>query len=122
MLVSSILLLDKPKVRPHTGLTSSPPTGTNIMAHIITITTWFQKTYGNTYHSVSVKDAAGGTIACLAVPFAYGDADHAEQITIKAMRSHGLLPSVGPIAPRWKLEQAGVLFIKNREVSRKRDL
>lgn len=86
---------------------------------IVTIKTWFQKSYGNTYYSAKVRQ---GDDIILSIPFAYGCEGHATQEVIKALKTAGHLPKVGPVADVWQMERQGALFVRHIEVSRKKDL
>ncbi|SOD41336.1 hypothetical protein SAMN06298226_1631 [Nitrosovibrio sp. Nv4] len=87
---------------------------------------WFQKTYGNTYHSVRVhKDGA----QILTVPFSYGYGDQCLETALSAMADAGLIPprtrhgNGGYLesGTRWVREDLGALYTVV-DVDRKKDL
>lgn len=85
----------------------------------VTIKTWFQKSFGNTYYSAKVRQ---GDDILLSIPFKYGCEARAVQEVIEALKTAGHLPKVGPVADVWQMEIQGALFVRHNEVSRKKDL
>lgn len=55
---------------------------------------WFQKTYGNTYHTVRVQviNDQGDTIADLTSPITYGYGDHYMHTAGQLLKTHGHTP------------------------------
>lgn len=80
---------------------------------------WFQRTYGNTYHSVRVI-ADGQEVG--RVPFAYGYGDAWEQTARQMLTEKGLMPaSSDPL--RLQCERMGVELHRTvADVARKGDL
>ncbi len=88
---------------------------------------WFQKTYGNTYHSVTVTNDDTGEQ--LREPFEYGYGDQWEETAAHLIEAAGWLPTRerspnGSRAPlRLWLEREGVQLHRNLEdVKRQKDL
>jgi hypothetical protein len=79
---------------------------------------WFQRTYGNTYHSVRIfKD--GALLVCL--PYAYGYGDQYLQTALDWMKANGYAPSEAEYGTLYLREtlQASYSCI---DVTRKADL
>lgn len=80
---------------------------------------WFQRTNGNTYHSVNVY-VDGALID--RVPFTYGYGSHFEQTACDVLCKHGYLPShTYPLAPYCR-EHNIECVVDVANVSRKKDL
>lgn len=93
---------------------------------------WFQKSYGNTYHSVevTVKDLETGEEQEFYEPFTYGYGDHYRVTATKVLRKHtNILESVQSDYDlhSWRvleeLEEKGILVkFFCEDVNRKKDL
>jgi hypothetical protein len=78
---------------------------------------WFQKTYGNTYHSVRIfKD--GKEIAYL--PYQYGYGEQYLQTALEWLQANGHAPKDAPYG--WRTFQALGATYGVSDVGRKRDL
>jgi len=65
-------------------------TKTNLNSVFIEARLWFDKTYGNTYHSVRIE-ANGLTVG--QVPMTYGYGQHYEQTALEYLKKIGLVSS-----------------------------
>ena len=79
---------------------------------------WFQRTYGNTYHSVRVfKD--GEMIACL--PYQYGYGDQFLQTALDWMKANGHAPQNAEYGTLYLRETLGATY-SVIDVQRQKDL
>lgn len=79
---------------------------------------WFQKTYGNTYHSVTIH-RDGQQIAHK--DFEYGYGDQYLQTALTLLKTAGLVPIDAPYGTRYLREALGASWSVT-DVARKRDL
>jgi hypothetical protein len=82
---------------------------------------WFQTTYGNTYHSVTVY-VNGQEV--LHVPFRYGYESHYLQTAAEALKEAGYLPGYDNTTVLWRYCQEHGINLSNEatDVKRKKDL
>jgi hypothetical protein len=85
---------------------------------------WFEKTNGNTYHSVAVY-VNGELVEYM--PFDYGYGDMYKQNATKILANHYALPlernSIGGVESIWHLKDKGYKIIDSVvDVERKKDL
>jgi hypothetical protein len=78
----------KNKMKGKTKMKTTTETQTNIKSLFIEARLWFDKTHGNTYHSVRLE-ADGLSIG--QVPMTYGYGEHYEQTAIEYLRKVGLV-------------------------------
>ena len=79
---------------------------------------WFQRTYGNTYHSVRIfKD--GAELVC--IPFQYGYGDQFLQTALDWLKQNGHAPSNAEYGTRYLREVLHGTYSVT-DVTRKRDL
>jgi hypothetical protein len=79
---------------------------------------WFQRTYGNTYHSVRIyKD--GELISHL--PFNYGYGDQYLQTALDTLKAYGLAPEDAPYGTLYLRETLHATWTV-ADVGRKKDL
>jgi hypothetical protein len=88
---------------------------------------WFQRTYGNTYHTVRVQawDADHRRILDAVSPVTYGYGDHFLHTAGTLLADAGLLPTDDPydFRPYWMQRDHGVFVAADVvDVPRKRDL
>ena len=79
---------------------------------------WFQRTYGNTYHSVRIY-CDGKEIAY--VPFEYGYGDQCLQTAIDWLKKNNLIPADASYGTRYLREELHSTY-DIVDVARKRDL
>lgn len=80
---------------------------------------WFQKTYGNTYHSVKVSINGGDAV--FKCNFAYGYGDTFEQTALELLHENGYTDRL--YTSVFELEREGVQVDSDvRDVERRRDL
>lgn len=79
---------------------------------------WFQRTYGNTYHSVRIF-SKGECIATL--PYQYGYGDCFLQTALDWLKEHNLVPADAEYGTRYLREVLGGTY-SVIDVDRKRDL
>lgn len=79
---------------------------------------WFQRTYGNTYHSVRIMED-GAELAY--IPFAYGYGDQFLQTALDWLKAHGKAPPDAHYGTRYLRETLGGTY-SVADVARKRDL
>jgi hypothetical protein len=60
--------------------------------HTVIVKRWFQKSYGNTYHSVRIFK---GNELIAEQPFTYGYGDHYKQTTLELLQDKGLFFETG---------------------------
>ena len=85
---------------------------------------WFQKSCGNTYHSVRIFEN-GEQIGF--IPFEYGYGQHWETTALKWLESKGYVTveynSRGArVIPMWKIFQSESISLSCVDVERKRDM
>ena len=81
---------------------------------------WFQRTYGNTYHSVKVSIDGKEVFT---VPFEYGYGDGYLQTAVDGLKERGLLPGNARYGTLYLREESGYQFDYSvTDVERKRDL
>jgi hypothetical protein len=84
---------------------------------------WFQKTYGNTYHSVRIFDEDGNLIAC--ERFTYGYDDQYLQTAYELLKSKGVefatIKDMNDFL-KWSNRQSEGISAFVVDVKRKRDL
>lgn len=85
---------------------------------------WFEKTNGNTYHSVSVTiDFGQGLKKIGSVNFAYGYGEHYLFTAFGIMKEFGLFKDKEYLDfLRYKRENQGKIYTTVTDVSRKKDL
>lgn len=82
---------------------------------------WFQRTYGNTYHSVRILDEEGNRIALIPMEYGYGD----QYLTtgLEWLEKQGLLVDTRSTLGRgWCLAQANQVTYDVVDVDRKKDM
>lgn len=82
---------------------------------------WFNKTFGNTYHSV-IALVDGQEV--VSIPYAYGYGNQWEWNALAALKARGLLPGVKEVESLWSYcERMGVIYTSTvTDVPRKKDL
>lgn len=78
---------------------------------------WFQRTYGNTYHSVKIHFDDGG---CVLLDKTYGYGDHYLQRAVEWLQAAQHLPNENG-APSRLLREAGISY-SVMDVAREKDL
>lgn len=79
---------------------------------------WFQRTYGNTYHSVRIYED-GALLASL--PYQYGYGDGYLQTALDWLKANGKAPADAPYGTRYLREELGATWTVS-DVTRKKDL
>lgn len=80
---------------------------------------WFQKTYGNTYHSVRVLINGEEVVN---EPFQYGYDDSFLDTAVRKLRELGVLPNDNRFGTAYLRDTFGTLTYTVTDVSRKKDL
>lgn len=83
----------------------------------ITCKRWFQKSYGNTYHSVSIDIPGHVNIY---IPFTYGYENQCLETARKELEKQGILEESND--PTWKLFESNNIDYVIEDVNRKKDL
>jgi len=79
---------------------------------------WFQRTYGNTYHSVRIWR---GPELLVALPYQYGYGDQYLQTALDWLKAHDLAPQDAPYGTLYLRETLGASY-SVIDVTRKGDL
>lgn len=79
---------------------------------------WFQRTYGNTYHSVRIFED-GALLATL--PYQYGYGDQYLQTALDWLKANGKAPADAEYGTRYLREVLGATW-KVADVARQKDL
>lgn len=79
---------------------------------------WFQRTYGNTYHSVRIFED-GAPIAAL--PYQYGYGDQYLQTALDWLKANNRAPSDAPYGTQYLREELGATW-SVADVARQKDL
>ena len=79
---------------------------------------WFQRTYGNTYHSVRIYQD-GELLASL--PYQYGYGDQYLQTALDWLKANGYAPVDAPYGTLYLREELGATWTV-QDVTRQRDL
>lgn len=80
---------------------------------------WWQRTTGNTYHSVRVLLDGVEVARC---PYAYGYGTGYSQTAVELLKEAGIVPKDHPASLAWRLDDLFTVVENVEDVQRKKDL